>query len=156
MTEATLSDLISNAKLACLPPDFTVSDAARIMLERRVGAVLVVEGNDPHRLAGIVTERDINYRVVATGRDPAATHLSSIMTHRPRGMAPTTRVTDALKMMARSGFRYLPVLAAERVVGIVCIADVFREAQRQLGRDMSLMESWIHGDLAEDRTILAH
>jgi len=148
--ETTLADLMSETKFLCLRPEFTVADASRIMLERRVGAVLVLEGGDPERLVGIMTERDINFRLVATGRDAATTTVADIMTRKPRGMSPDTPVTEALKFMTRSGFRHLPVKDDGRIVGIVSITDVFKESRRKLGHDMQMMERFIMGDLTDD------
>lgn len=147
--EATLADLMREAKFLCLAPELPVAEASKVMLERRVGAVLVIEGDDPARLVGIMTERDINFRLVATGRDPATTTVADIMTRRPRSMSPETPVTEALKFMARSGYRHLPIKVDDKVVGIVSITDVFKESRRKLGHDMVMIERFIMGETEE-------
>ena len=145
-TEATISDLMNRAKLVCLGPETTVTNASRAMLERNVGAILVTDPAAPGRLLGIMTERDINFRLIAAGRDATTTRVSDIMTRNPRTMPHDTPVSDALKMMARSGYRHLPVQEDGKLVGIVSITDVFKESRRKLGHDIEEIESFIMGD----------
>ena len=148
--EATISDLMNRAKLVCVAPDTTVTNASRAMLERGVGAVLVTDRADPGRILGIMTERDINYRLIAAGRDAMVTMVAEIMTRNPKGMPPETPVSVALKVMARSGYRHLPVVEDDKAIGIVSITDVFKESRRKLGHDMQMMERFIMGDLTDD------
>lgn len=70
-----------------LPPDTMVMQAARHMRDRRVGAVLVTEGDC--ELVGIFTGRDAVSRVLAEGKDPAATTLCQVMTYNPDTMTPS-------------------------------------------------------------------
>ncbi|MEI7610399.1 MAG: CBS domain-containing protein, partial [Rhodospirillaceae bacterium] len=107
--------------------------AARKMLECQVGAVLVQAGGD---LLGIVTERDINYRLVAIGRDPAGTGLADIMTKNPKTMAPETPVIDALNVMQKNGYRHVPVIEDGKVIAIVSLRDIFLEVRRSLEQDI--------------------
>src|ERR1041385_8710488 len=85
--------------------DMTVAEAARLMKEQRVGALLVL---DHDRLTGIFTERDALFRVLAEGRDPGATRLRDVMTLNPRTLGPDRPFGPALHPMHEGGFRHLP------------------------------------------------
>ena len=100
--------------------DTTVAEAARLMKEQRVGALLVLEGE---RLAGIFTERDALFRVVAEGRDPGATHLRDVMTLNPRTIGPDRPFGHALHLMHEGGFRHVPVVDGGRALGVVSARD---------------------------------
>jgi len=141
--EKKLSDLMDESKFVCLSPETTVILASRKMLECHIGAVIVYDKN---KTVGIVTERDINYRVVAAQRDPSTTLLSDIMTKNPKTMPPETKVTVALKIMAKNGYRHIPVEVDGNVVGIVSITDVFTESKKKLGGDIKDIEDFILGD----------
>jgi CBS domain-containing protein len=100
--------------------ELTVEQAARLMKEKRVGALLVMEGG---RLAGIFTERDALFRVIAEGRDPARTRLHEVMTANPRTIGPDRPFGHALHLMHEGGFRHVPVVDGERPIGVVSARD---------------------------------
>jgi CBS domain-containing protein len=86
------------------------------MAAKNVGAVVVIE--DGH-LVGILTERDIVFRVVAKGLDAHALHLSEVMTKAPQTVAPNEPFGYALLVMQENGFRHLPVIQDGKPIGIV-------------------------------------
>ena len=136
----TLTDLIHTGRLISLPPESAAALAARKMLECQVGAVVVQSGG---RLVGIVTERDINFRLVAIGRDPANTSLADIMTKNPRTMAPETPVLEALNVMQKNGFRHVPVIEDGKVIAVVSLRDIFMEVRRSLEQDIQDSDEFI-------------
>ena len=103
-------------KLVVAEPQASVWDAARLMMNARAGAVLVVSGG---RLVGIFTERDAVYRVMAAERDPRTTRLAEVMTPEPKTLAPEASFGHALLLMHENGFRHVPVVEAGRLVGVV-------------------------------------
>ncbi len=130
--------------VATVTPEASVREAARRMRERRVAALLVMEGE---RLVGIVTERDIVFRVVAEGRDPAAVTVAEIMTRDPVTARPDERAIDALTKMREGHFRHLPVVDGDgRVVAVVSIRDLYEAVRRGLEEDLHEAESYIHGE----------
>ena len=137
-----ISDVTHQSKLLSLPPQTTVSAAARKMLERRVGAVVVISGGS---LVGIVTERDINFRVVALGRSPETTLLSDVMTKDPDTLPPNASVSEALEMMQSYGYRHVPVEQNGAVVGVVSIRDIFMEVKEDLESDILEREEFMFG-----------
>jgi CBS domain-containing protein len=106
--------------------DNPVVEAARIMKEKDVGIVPVVEGG---RLVGTVTDRDIAVRVVAEGKDPQSVRVREIASTDVVTVDPQQNLDEALRLMASHQVRRLPVVEeGGKLVGIVAQADVAREA----------------------------
>ncbi|WP_448202755.1 CBS domain-containing protein [Azospirillum sp. sgz302134] len=141
-----MPDVIKDQRLVTLPPDANACDAAVMMAERRVAAVLVTEGR---ALKGIFTERDLASRVVAAGRDAATTRLSDVMTPNPDTLGPDARAIDALELMERHHYRHLPVTAGGEaggeVLGIVSIRDLFAVVRAHLEDEIRDREAFIFG-----------
>jgi len=116
MLGSAVGELIEPRKLVVASPGTSVLEAARMMRSSEVGAVLVVQDG---QLAGIFTERDALARVMAEGRDPAATRLAEVMTPDPKTVAVDETFGYALLLMHEHGFRHLPVLEGGRPVGVI-------------------------------------
>src|SRR5690348_8086625 len=116
MLSLPVSDVLERRKLIAAPPDTTVAEAARLMKEGRVGAILVVERE---RLVGIFTERDALFRVVAAGLEPATVCLREVMTADPATVAPDETFGYALLLMYERGFRHVPVVEGGKAIGVV-------------------------------------
>jgi CBS domain-containing protein len=102
-----------------VPPKASVLDAVLLMAAQRVGAVVVVED---HKLRGVFTERDLMYRVVARGKDPATTPIGEVMTRNPQTVTEETSVHEAMALMRMNHFRHLPVVAESgEVLGMVAL-----------------------------------
>lgn len=117
----TMSDIVRDQKPLMLAPSATVTEACRRMRERRVGAVLVTDGD--RRLVGIFTGRDAVHRVLAEGRSAGRTRLADVMTPNPRTMPPGRTAIEALRLMEDARYRHLPIVEGDRVVGIVSRFD---------------------------------
>ncbi len=117
---ATIADIMSRSLLT-VEPNISVQEAARQMDERHVGAALVLEGD---ALRGIVTERDV-LRAVAAGPIEGV-FVADCMTRHPETIDASETTRLATSLMIHGGFRHLPVLNGERVVGIVSIRDLMR------------------------------
>lgn len=147
MARRIIPDVVKGQKLLELAPTVTVRDAARQMADRRVGAALVVDGD---QLVGIFTERDMMVRIVARGRDPDRTAVGEVMTSDPRTITPESSAVDALRLMHENGYRHLPVADLEGgIVGIVSIRDFagaeFGQIEAEERYKESLMESLSRG-----------
>jgi CBS domain-containing protein len=116
MFNQPIKSIMEQEKLLTAPPETTVSNAARLMAERNVGAVLVVA---EEHLLGIFTERDAVFRVIAKGRDANTTQLSEVMTVEPKTLEPGKTYGHALLIMQENGFRHVPVVENGRPVGII-------------------------------------
>ena len=117
----TMSDIVRNRDPSTLPPSATVRDACRYMRDRRIGAVLVTEGNQ--RLLGIFTGRDAVHRVLAEGKSAARTKLVEVMTRDPDTMPPGKTAIEALRLMEDGRYRHVPIVDGSKVVGIVSRFD---------------------------------
>jgi len=102
------------------PPETTVEEAARLMARSGVGAIVVVNGE---AVAGIFTERDALFRVVALGRDARTTRLAEVMTPEPLTVDPDRTFGHALQLMHKHGFRHVPVVENGKPVGMVSSRD---------------------------------
>ncbi|MBL8398652.1 MAG: cyclic nucleotide-binding/CBS domain-containing protein [Candidatus Accumulibacter sp.] len=117
-----LSSLIARPPV-CARADATVREGARVMTEQRVSALLIVDRND--RLRGIVTDRDLRSRCLATGL-PDHTPLSAIMTTEPLSLPPDATGLEALLEMTRRGIHHLPVSLDGKLSGLVSTTDLLR------------------------------
>ena len=124
-----LGDIISG-KVYSVPPTATVAEAAEVMVKGRVGSAVVVDGP---WLLGIFTERDA-LRVAAAGTDPKSAAVREWMTKDPITVEPETDSDDAAAIMATEGFRHLPVVEGESVVGVVSLRDVLAARIRRPAR----------------------
>jgi CBS domain-containing protein len=100
----------------------TIAEVASLMAQRRVGSALVLDGR---RLLGIFTERDI---VKALSQDASATHqaIGHWMTRNPQTIPSDAMVDEALRRMLDGGFRHLPVMDEDRIVGMISMRDLSR------------------------------
>ncbi len=138
MSYRSMSEIVRDQEPLVLPPETSVQDACRRIRERRIGAVLVAKPD--HRLVGIFTGRDAVCRVLAEGRDAADTSLGEVMTPKPDCMLPRQNAIEALRLMQDGGFRHLPVVEAERVVGIVSRGDFRGLEQARLDEETGIWE----------------
>jgi CBS domain-containing protein len=97
-----------------------LTDAARRMAERRVGAIIVTDGS---RLEGIMTERDV---LRAVGRGSIDGTVGDWMTRHPDTATQTATIGQAAAMMVHGGYRHVPIVDGDHVVGIVSIRDLLR------------------------------
>lgn len=133
MPERAVGAIIGDQQPISAQDDTSVAEAARIMRSRRVGALLVMESG---RLAGIFTERDALFRVIAEGRDPEATPLREVMTRDPRTISPDRPFGHALHIMYEGGFRHVPVVRDGRAIGVVSARDALGPEMRQFIADL--------------------
>jgi CBS domain-containing protein len=125
--------MLSRNKLVIAHEATTVAEAARLMSEARVGAILVVRRD---KLVGIFTERDALTRVLAVGLDPAHTRLSQVMTAKPDTMSPEKPFGHALIAMYEHGYRHMPVVEHGRPVGVVSMRDARPPELDELEHDL--------------------
>ncbi len=124
-----LGDIISG-RVFSVPPTATVAEAAETMVKGRVGSAVVVDGP---WLLGIFTERDA-LRAAAAGADPTTAGVKDWMTKDPMTVDPDTDSDDAAAVMATEGFRHLPVVDGDSVVGVVSLRDVLAARIRRPAR----------------------
>jgi CBS domain-containing protein len=144
MAERTVRQIIEGQELATAAPDVTVQEAARLMKERNIGALMVVRDE---KLVGVFTERDALFRVLAGGIDPTTTSLEAVMTPNPQTIRPDSGFTVALQMMHDGRYRHLPVVDDGKLLGVVSVRDALGPELEAFVYEM-LREEQIHQVLA--------
>ena len=120
----TVLDLIAGKPPVRIAADHSVRETAQIMLDKRIGAVLVMDGGT---LQGIFTERDALRIFVATRRNPDLTNVGAVMTKDPVTVTPDTTIEAARQLMLSKNFRHLPVLDNGTVLGVVSLRGIAAE-----------------------------
>jgi len=131
-----------------LPTDATVTEAIRAMQRQHRGCVLVTDDGTPRtKLAGIFTERDVLFRIVDRGRNPAALPLSEVMTTDPETVSVRANVAYVLNKMSVGGFRNVPVIDDElRPAFVISVRDVVNFLVDAFPREVLNLPS---GDLSQ-------
>lgn len=120
MAHRSIRSIIEQQEVVTAPESTTVEAAARLMKDKGVGAILIM---DEGRLVGIFTERDALFRVLSEGRDAKTTCLAEVMTRNPRTIHPDKPFPDALHLMHEGGFRHVPVVENGQPVGMISARD---------------------------------
>ena len=109
-----------------LPPHASVTQAVRVMQREHRGCIIVTsDGTTGSKLVGIFTERDVLFRIVDKGRNPATLPIGDVMTPDPETLPVKSTVAYALNMMSVGGFRHIPVVDDEhRPAFVVSVRDV--------------------------------
>ncbi len=105
-------------------PRTTVYDALRMMADKNVGALLVMDGE---KVMGIFSERDYARKVVLQGRSSKDTQVSEIMTSKLITIHPDQTIEEAMELMTNKRVRHLPVMEDDHLLGMISIGDVLRE-----------------------------
>ncbi|HEY3240899.1 MAG TPA: CBS domain-containing protein [Acidimicrobiia bacterium] len=116
---ARLGDIMSG-KVFSVTPVQSVTEVAQAMVQRRVGSAVVIDGP---WLLGIFTERDA-LRAAGSGTDLNAASVKDWMTKDPVTVGPDTDTEEAAALMATHGFRHLPVVDGDSVIGVVSLRDL--------------------------------
>lgn len=143
MIRKIVPDVISGQTLQKVSPAENVRAAAKMMRDKKIAAVLVMEGE---RLVGIVTERDMTCRVIAAGINPDTAMIRDVMTANPDTLSPDDTASDAISMMRERNYRHLPVVSGERVVGMVSVRDLYAVYNTELEQDLKDRNAFIYGE----------
>lgn len=106
-----------------ITPDTLVYDALKLMAEKEVGALLVIEGR---RLVGIISERDYARKVILKGKSSLDTPVKEIMTQRVIYVRPEQTVEECMALVTEKHIRHLPVLEGDELIGVVSIGDLVK------------------------------
>ena len=121
-------------------PQTAVIDAIRLMAQKGIGAVLVMEGP---RLVGILSERDYARKIVLMDRSSADTPVQEIMTADPFTVAPSASVEQCLELVTHRRIRHLPVVEGSEVLGVISIGDLVKAVIEQQRRELGQLQDYI-------------
>ncbi|MGE5524676.1 MAG: CBS domain-containing protein [Rhodospirillaceae bacterium] len=124
-----------------ISPDAKVIEALRLMAEKEVGALAVVDGG---RLAGMISERDYARKVILLGKSSHDIPVREIMTSRVHTVELRHTVDECMAIMTDKRVRHLPVLDGDRLCGILSIGDLVKEVIAEQQQTIRELETYIH------------
>jgi CBS domain-containing protein len=130
-----------------VPPDATVFEAIEMMDKKNVGALLVMEQN---QLRGIISERDYTRKVILRGKRSRETKVAEIMSTNVTVTHPREPVEKCLHLMTDKHIRHLPVVDADKVVGVISIGDLVKHVISCQQAAIAHLENYIHGGYAAE------
>ena len=125
-----------------ITPDHTVFEALRLMAEKDVGALLVMEGT---KLVGLVTERDYARKIVLAGKSSRETPVREAMTTRVLCARPDQTVEECMALMTDKRTRHLPIVDHKHVIGMVSIGDLVKAIIREQRFVIEQLQHYISG-----------
>jgi CBS domain-containing protein len=121
----------------------SISDVVHVLAEKRIGAVLVVDGKD--ELVGILSERDIVRSLDKKAGATLELTAADLMTHSPTTTSPDASVADAMEIMSDGRFRHLPVMEGGKLIGLVSIGDVVKARIDQQEHEVDSLRAYVVG-----------
>jgi CBS domain-containing protein len=140
MTTTVRQMLSGKTAVYAVKPGDAILDALRLMADRNVGAVLVLEGEE---LKGILSERDYARKVVLLGKTSKETPVGEVMTTHVVCVDPGWSADQCMALMTEKRIRHLPVVENDRVVGVISIGDVVRAVVDEQQFTIKSLESYI-------------
>ena len=135
-------DILQNRELFHVGENDTVASVVRRMAEIRVGAILVLEGE---QLRGVFSERDLMRRVVLERLDPEQTLVRDVMTTDVATIDETASLEEAMAAMHAHNCRHLPVTRGSRVVAFLSMRDLMHYELASKTEELHHMRAYIHG-----------
>jgi CBS domain-containing protein len=125
-----------------IEPEKPVLEAIRVMADKYVGALLVMQGG---QLVGIVSERDYARKVILLGRSSAQTPVREIMSSPVMTVAPGDSVNHCMKLMTDKRMRHLPVVENAKVIGMLSIGDLVKAVIDDQAEQLEHLQRYIAG-----------
>jgi CBS domain-containing protein len=123
-------------------PDESVFDAMKLMAEKEIGALMVIEGE---KIVGIISERDYARKVILLGRASKTTRVREIMTGHVLYAEPEQNIEECMAVMTDKRIRHLPVVEGGRMVGVISIGDLVKSIITEQKFIIEQLERFISG-----------
>ena len=130
-------------EIVTLPQSTLVSDAARLLSEKRIGAVVI--SDDGETAAGILSERDIVRELGRRGPACLSDSVTDLMTSELVSSAPDETADSVMQKMSEGRFRHMPVTEGSKMVGLISIGDVVKARLSELSMEKDALEGMIKG-----------
>ncbi len=139
----TLTQLLQakGGEVHSIAPDARVFDALKLMAEKNVGALVVLDNG---RLVGVFSERDYARKVILLGKSSHDIPVREIMTGKVIAVRPGQSVEECMALMTEKRIRHLPVTEDERLIGVLSIGDLVKEVIAEQEQTIKQLESYIH------------
>jgi CBS domain-containing protein len=125
-----------------IAPEASVFDAIKLMADRAVGSLLVMRGEE---VIGIVTERDYARKVILLGRSSETTRVEQVMSTEVIAASAQQTVKECMTLMTEKRIRHLPVVAGDRVIGLISIGDLVQAIISDQQQAIEQLENYISG-----------
>jgi|SRR5690606_6890641 len=122
-------------------PEVSVFDALKIMMEKNISALLVIESG---KLLGIFTERDYARKIILQGKSSKETPIHEVMTKNPHTITRDETVDHCMQLMTHRHFRHLPVVEGNTVIGMLSIGDLVKHIIEDQQQTINQLESYIN------------
>ena len=131
-----------SSELWSVNSDDLVHNAIRLMAEKGIGAVLVI---DNEKLSGILSERDYARKIFLENRSSSTAKVSEIMTSNVITITSDNSINECMSMMTENDFRHLPVVENEKILGMVSIGDLVKAVIKEQQFTITQLEQYISG-----------
>ena len=135
----------SDQNVYTITPTASVLDALKLMAEKNVGALLVMDGE---QIAGIITERDYARKIILKGRSSKDTPVRDIITSSVMCLRPEQTSEECMMLMTENRLRHLPILDNGKLVGLISIGDLVKDIISEQQFIIEQLEHYIAGDRA--------
>jgi len=143
-SNGTISEILHQKgnQVWSIDPDTMVFDGIQLMADKNIGALLVTEES---RLVGILTERDYTRKVALKGKSSKQTPVKEILSGQVIHVSPEHTIEECMRLMTDHRVRHLPVLEADRIVGIISIGDLVNWIINAQSSTIHLLQTYISG-----------
>jgi CBS domain-containing protein len=126
-----------------IAPTASVFDAVKLMADKSIGALLVVEGK---RIVGVITERDYARKIILMGRASKETPVSDIMTSEVMYVRPNQTSEECMALMTQNRIRHLPIVDKGTLIGLISIGDLVKDIISEQRFIIDQLEHYIRGE----------
>jgi len=127
--------------VVCIEPTATLAAATQLLTKYRIGAVVIRGAGG--RLAGILSERDIMRALAEHGAEALALPVGQVMTRNVLTCVEDDSIADIMERMTAGKFRHLPVIAKDKLIGLVSIGDVVKQRVEEIESESEAMRDYI-------------
>jgi len=131
------------SSVVSIAPDRTIAEATNLLTEHRIGAVLVLDGNE--NIRGIISERDIIRALAKYGADALTHKVEALMTRDVQECSPRDTIAEVMTIMTKRRFRHLPVCDNGQLLGMISIGDVVKQRLDDTELEVETLRGYVTG-----------